>query len=58
MSVFDTLYPSDTKTMMVTEDKRENVADVEMALQSINPSTSPYATAILQTELRKLKGVI
>ena len=41
----------------IIDEKGRNELDIELALQKISPVETPFATAVLQTELRKLKEV-
>ena len=48
---------SSLESNMVVGGKERETTDIELALQKISPVESPFATAVLQTELRKLREV-
>ena len=48
---------SNLESNIVVGGKERETTDIELALQKISPVESPFATAVLQTELRKLREV-
>lgn len=58
MSIFDVMLVKKEEKETLKDETKKRIEDIETALKQIDPATSPYATATLQTELERLKKVV